>query len=427
MVLGKVKTLAVCFDYLNDNNVPVYSGGDSVSGRVIIEVAGEVRVKMLNITARGVAKVRWTESRNAGANTAYTQNYTEEVEYLNHSDTLIGEERDEDSPEEALTVLNTGLHEFAFSFLLPQMPLATSFEGKHGSVRYWVRAELYRPWLLPVRVKKEFTVFEHIDINTPLLLAPQAGTKDKTLCCWFCASGPISLSAKIERKGYTPGESLQIFAEVENCSSRVVVPKAALCQTQTYFAKGKARQLQQQVAALRGDTLSQGKSQSWDGKLLHIPPVSPSILDCPLIRVEYSLMVYVDIPGGLNLSLSLPLVIGTIPLHAFTSRTSSISSYCCTVSWPERPEAPPSYSDLAVTEEQRRGCLERCEGSEVNQEGQGTLQAYITEFRFQPPPLYSEVDPNPEPSCGGQETRPLTLSLRTTLTCSEQTGNYTYR
>lgn len=37
--------------------------------------------------------------------------------------------------------------------------------------------------------------------------APQAGTKEKTLCCWFCASGPISLSAKIERKGYTPGKS----------------------------------------------------------------------------------------------------------------------------------------------------------------------------------------------------------------------------
>lgn len=98
MVLGKVKTLAVYFDYLNDNNVPVYSGGDSVSGRVIIEVTGEVRVKTLNITARGVAKVRWTESRNAGANTAYTQNYTEEVEYLNHSDTLIGEERGKGQP-----------------------------------------------------------------------------------------------------------------------------------------------------------------------------------------------------------------------------------------------------------------------------------------------------------------------------------------
>lgn len=55
-------------------------------------------------------------------------------------------------------------------FISSVRALATSFEGKHGSVRYWVKAELHRPWLLPVKVKKEFIVFEHIDINTPLLL-----------------------------------------------------------------------------------------------------------------------------------------------------------------------------------------------------------------------------------------------------------------
>lgn len=54
--------------------------------------------------------------------------------------------------------------------------------------------------------------------------------------------------------------------------------------------------------------------------------------------------VYVDIPGAMNLSLNLPLVIGTIPLHPFGSRTSSVSSQCSmTMSWlglalPERPE-----------------------------------------------------------------------------------------
>lgn len=58
----------------------------------------------------------------------------------------------------------------SFPSLIPLRPLATSFEGKHGSVRYWVKAELHRPWLLPMKTKKEFTVFEHIDINTPLLL-----------------------------------------------------------------------------------------------------------------------------------------------------------------------------------------------------------------------------------------------------------------
>ncbi|XP_040584819.1 arrestin domain-containing protein 3 isoform X3 [Mesocricetus auratus] len=250
----------------------------------------------------------------------------------------------DDNSEEGFNTIHSGRHEYAFSFELPQTPLATSFEGRHGSVRYWVKAELHRPWLLPVKLKKEFTVFEHIDINTPSLLSPQAGTKDKTLCCWFCASGPISLSAKIERKGYTPGESIQIFAEIENCSSRMVVPKAAIYQTQAFYAKGKMKEVKQLVANLRGESLSSGKTDTWNGKLLKIPPVSPSILDCSIIRVEYSLMVYVDIPGAMDLFLNLPLVIGTIPLHPFGSRTSSVSSQCSmNMNWlglslPERPE-----------------------------------------------------------------------------------------
>ncbi|XP_043926022.1 arrestin domain-containing protein 3-like isoform X2 [Protopterus annectens] len=410
MVLGKVKLYTISFDCLNDSHVPVYSSGDIVSGRVIIEVTGEVKVQYLKLQAKGYAKVRWTESRNAGSNTAYTQNYNEEVEYMNHSIILLGHERDEDS-EEGLTTISSGRHEYAFSFELPQTPLATSFEGKHGSVRYWVKSVLHRPWLLPtMKSKKEFTVFEHIDINTPLLLSPQAGTKDKTLCCWFCTSGPISLSAKIERKGYTPGESVQIFAEIENCSSRMVVPKAAIYQTQTFYAKGKTKEVKQLVANLRGESLSSGKTETWNGKLLKIPPVSPSILDCSIIRVEYLLMVYVDIPGAMNLFLNLPLVIGTIPLHQFGSRTSSVSSQCSmNVNWlslalPERPEAPPSYADV-VTDEQRLSNLAPSTlRGDLDRAPEGPLYQYIHEFRYQPPPLYSEVDPNPDQST---EERPI--------------------
>ncbi|XP_064593245.1 arrestin domain-containing protein 3-like [Zonotrichia leucophrys gambelii] len=272
-------------------------------------------------------------------------------------------------------------------------PHAISFKGRHGSVWYWVKAELHRPWLLPVKLKKEFTVFEHIDINTPSLLSPQAGTKEKTLCCWLCTSGPISLSAKIEIKGYTPGESIQIFAEIENYSSRIVVPS----QTQAFYAKGKMKEVRQLVANLRGESLSSGKTETWNGKQLKIPPVSPSILDCSTIHVEYSLMVYVDIPGAVDLFLNLPLVIGTIPLHPCGSRTSSVSSQgSMSMNWlgltlPERLEAPPNYAEV-VRGKQTRAL-------------QGPLFAYIQEFRFLPPPLYSEIDPNPDqptdeiPSC----------------------------
>lgn len=51
------------------------------------------------------------------------------------------------------------------------------------------------------------------------------------------------------------------------------------------------------------------------------------------------------------------------------------------------PAAPPSYLEI-VTEEQRQSCLDV---PAVREELNGPLFAYIHEFRFQPPPLYSEV------------------------------------
>lgn len=108
----------------------------------------------------------------------------------------------------------------------------TSFEGKHGSIRYWVKVKLHRPWATVKKIKKEFTVIEPIDINTPSLLvrfdnicfvtlpvsvqfssshflfsqAPQAGTKEKMARIWYRNCGQVSITAKIDRKGYTPGE-----------------------------------------------------------------------------------------------------------------------------------------------------------------------------------------------------------------------------
>lgn len=69
--------------------------------------------------------------------------------------------------------------------------------------------------------------------------------------------------------------------------------------------------------------------------------------------MSVGLQVYVDIPGAINLSLNLPLVIGTIPLHPFGSRTSSVSSQC-SMSWlgmglPERPEGSFDFIATALS------------------------------------------------------------------------------
>ena len=46
-----------------------------------------------------------------------------------------------------------------------------------------------------------------------------------------------------------------------------------------------------------------------------------------LLNCGTSLQVCVDIPGSTKLLLELPLVIGTIPLHPFGSRSSSVGSH----------------------------------------------------------------------------------------------------
>ncbi|XP_066192424.1 arrestin domain-containing protein 2 isoform X2 [Sylvia atricapilla] len=367
-----------------------HGSGQLLHGWVQLELRRALRVRALEVCARGMATVHWLESRSIGLNVVY-RDYTSCQTFLYRRRQLIPDNGE-------ATVLQAGRHEFPFTFQLPET-LATSFEGKHGSVRYWVKAKLHRPWSTVKKAKKEFTVIEPIDINTPALLAPQAGAKEKLARAWYCNRGQVSVTAKIDRKGYTPGEVIPIFAEIDNCTSRAVVPKAAIIQTQTFIARGTKKQKKSVVTSITGDPIPAGKREVWHGRALKIPPVGPSILQCRIIQVEYSLKVCVDIPGTSKLLLELPLVIGTIPLHPFGSRTSSVSSqYSVNLDWlstiPEQLEAPPEYSAVVSSPEAEQSLAPPCR-SELWDILEGPFFTYIQEFRFRPPPLYSEVDPNP--------------------------------
>ncbi|XP_004646919.1 arrestin domain-containing protein 2 [Octodon degus] len=402
MLLDKVKAFAVQLEGAAAGAEPVFSGGQCLAGRVLLELASAVRVGSLRLRALGRAHVHWTESRSTGSSTAYTQSYSERVDFVSHRASLLGSDTGEP------TTLPAGRHEFPFSFQLP-LTLVTSFEGKHGSVRYSVKATLRRPWLPARRTRTVFTVIESLDINTPELLAPQAGAREKVARSWYCNRGLVSLSAKIDRKGYTPGEAIPIFAEVDNSCTRPVRPRAALVQTQTFMARGTRKQKCLVVASLAGEPVAPGRRTLWQGRALCIPPVGPSILHCRVLRVDYSLKVCVDIPGSSKLLLELPLVIGTIPLHPFGSRSSSVGSQASfLLDWglgtlPEQPEAPPEYADVVTEEEAAVATIQSsfpllCDALTSLE---GPYFTYLQECRFHPPPLYSEEDPNPtsRPRC----------------------------
>ncbi|XP_026775283.1 arrestin domain-containing protein 2 isoform X2 [Pangasianodon hypophthalmus] len=373
----------------------VYSSGETVSGRVLLDLHRHMDIRALKVQGTGVASAHWLEHRGVGVNTVYND-YTSKITYFRKRQHLIPDNGE-------LTTLPAGRHEYPFSFQLPEETLVTSFEGKHGSIRYWVKVKLHRPWALVKKIKKEFTVIEPIDINTPSLLAPQAGTKEKMARVWYHNFGQVSVTAKIDRKGYTPGEVIPVFAEFDNATSRSVVPKAYITQTQTFIARGTMKQKQAVVATLCGDAVGARRRETWHGRAIKIPPVGPSILQCRIIKVEYMLRVCVDIPGTSKLSLELPLVMGTIPLHPFGSRTSSVSSqYSLNLDWlrmaiPEQREAPPDYSSVVTEEEAEQNSAASRIEEDLSAVLERPFMAYVQEFRFRPPPVYSEVDPNPQP------------------------------
>ncbi|XP_024235222.1 arrestin domain-containing protein 4 isoform X1 [Oncorhynchus tshawytscha] len=396
----KVKVFCIMF---NNEDKREYSPGEVLSGHVVVEVSTgvSVQIKAVKISTRGCAQVCWGEgtrkaSSPSSAVIANTSSQCEQVEYFCISQTLK-----ETSDGEEFISLDEGHYEFPFHVELTQTPLVTSFKGKYGSVCYEVTAVLQRPLNQDQTVNREFSVISHVDVNSPWLLSSVSTNNKKMIGCWIFTSGPISLNVNINRRGYCNGESIPIYAVIENFSSRLIVPKAAIYQIQTFMANGKTKSHTKLVASVRGNHIPSGCTDTWNGKTLKIPLVSASIFNSSVIRVEYSLVVMAQIPGAKKLKVELPIVIGSIPYNGLESRSSSLSShFSMDMSWlalalPEVPEAPPNYADVVSEEEFELHSPSYSQSEELERQLGGPAFVYIQEFRFQPPPLYSEVNSHP--------------------------------
>jgi hypothetical protein len=82
--MGKLKSIEIIF---NDNKL-VYCPNDIVSGNIIVETRGDLKINTLKVFIRGVGKVHWTE-RRTGYRTGNTQHYRSEVEFICLKKTLF--------------------------------------------------------------------------------------------------------------------------------------------------------------------------------------------------------------------------------------------------------------------------------------------------------------------------------------------------
>ena len=321
-IMAKPKAFIIT---LSEENL-VYFSGSSVEGSVVLELSAPKSAQKIFITLSGTANVYWTESYTTGSGDnrqTHTRVYSDTQAFFNDITKVLW--GDSIGPTQELAA---GRHEFPFKLTLPMnSTLPTSFESRTGHIRYTLLATLRQSWEVEQNTKRAINVNEVIDINTPSLREPLSGANDKNMCCLCCTSGPISLTAKTDRGGYCPGESIAISIEAQNHSNvRMKSVRATLKQKIVYHTLIGDKVENKIIHRIEGPGIRRRGTSNWNNELLTIPATIPSITTCRCIKVSYTLTVTVSIPGAKDLHVNIPIKIGNVPFQVERSESVETSA-----------------------------------------------------------------------------------------------------
>uniref|UniRef100_A0A8C1TDB5 Zgc:110353 n=1 Tax=Cyprinus carpio TaxID=7962 RepID=A0A8C1TDB5_CYPCA len=294
---------AIEYDALNDRNT--FSNGDTLAGRVIMEVSKETKIKALTVKVKGKADVSWTETQGEDSVT-----YWDKEKYFSQTLPVLPEDNADGS-----IILVAGRHALPFAFQLPYQGLPSSFKGAHGKIHYRLSAKLSRSMRATSKAEAKFTFVARADYDRSTLMALQHGSKDKDVI--FFASGNISMNIFLPKTGYQQGERLVVNGEIVNSSTRKIVPKYIIYQKQSFFAGGQRAVHTTQILKDKGEPLASSTRQNLSKVLVLPTEISTTIQNCRILKVEYRLKVILDVSFTKNPVIKLPLII--LPLHDGTS------------------------------------------------------------------------------------------------------------
>ncbi|CAL8068368.1 unnamed protein product [Orchesella dallaii] len=351
--------MGVKIDISLENPSSTFRNSEVLTGTVFLSTSDQLVLKELKLTFRGECEVFWRDyqphqhNRNRHENQApYHPNqypyrhqteaesrrrhpnqiqpvqifqYRNEETYLDSSISLPLPESliksDENLPDEFGIEFKA---EVPFSFQLPSK-LPSSCELKQGSVKYFVEASLTSqnsflklPYESDKSYKKPFYVIGDIDfslVNEGLNPVEQEESKVfNSFSCGCKKGGNIILKLQLAKSGFVAGEEMNFHVSYENESS-VPINKitTTFFQTISYVTKTKEKE---EICNLWEDSehkhVLPGNTEEWK-KCLQIPSeiLPTDIGGCKIIRIRYYLQVTGYASKGREISIKVPITIGT--------------------------------------------------------------------------------------------------------------------
>lgn len=281
------------YDVLNDYGT--FSEGDTITGRVTLELEKATKITSLFIKAKGDANVHWPEDHGDSPNS-----YSAHRRLFKQKHFLIAK----DSKD---TKLPSGIHIFKFNIEMPSGSMPSSFKGCHGRIVYKLVAKLCRSWRTDRSVDKEICFGSKSVPNLDQLMYQQFGSRTKELGIF--SKGYVQMDVTVDRKAFIPGDTVSVFAKINNSSSKDMKPKFSLIQDVVYHASGSTNR-EKNVIQKQVEDYIKPKTQKEFNCLLKIPfEITPTILNCDILSVEYRIKVYLDISFSSDPEVVFPVVI----------------------------------------------------------------------------------------------------------------------
>ncbi|KAM7416843.1 hypothetical protein PAMA_018762 [Pampus argenteus] len=286
--MGKIQEFEITFD----KNKVVYSPGESITGTVSVKLSQQLLCKAIKVNCNGFCGIT-----NKVNDTAWTV----EEQYFNSTISVADK-----------GTLKQGEHTFPFKFLIPASA-PTSFEGNYGKIVYRVRAFIDTPrFAKDYNTEKAFFLLSLLNLNeVPDIWGICSSAVTQQFTYMLMKTGTVVLNAQTNMKGYTPGQIIQVTANIHNQSGKNTGNiMASLMQRVTYETKKPTIDLRT-IAEVEGGAVKAGKELEWKEQIIVPPLPQSSLAGCDIIKIEYYVKVNLKSP---DVMLTLPIHIGNISL-----------------------------------------------------------------------------------------------------------------
>ncbi|XP_047449096.1 arrestin domain-containing protein 3-like isoform X2 [Mugil cephalus] len=267
-----------------------FSSGDLINGDVCFDLTEKTKITSITMSLKGLVHVHWSTGSSGGRKRRSTRRtfsakliLFELKSDIFHNNRVGGAE-----------ALLAGTYMYPFTCQIPPGDFPSSFQGVHGKIAYTLTVSIHRPWHLSKEFTTELNFVNCINNNNQELWAPLRGSNSVTLGCLWCVSGPVSLTATLEKKAFFQGETVKVMCLFSNATSTSRTPKLKLVQKQSYFTANRTSQriLHKSLLSLTGEPVVAYAYNVYTEIMLTIPSSAAiTISNCSILVVEYIIEV----------------------------------------------------------------------------------------------------------------------------------------